>query len=215
MTSNVKLEPMAYVTMLKHLKKNQLDMKANLAPGEKHEEDSSPMLIYGFLLGFVEEDVCTITEYVPIMSVDKEIDFEVLHKMFHIADRVNEDRYDPEYISEQIVGWVHSSEKDSVQYNQLDIKNHIYIQTAYNANAVLLLLPCSGDQYSMEFRSFRDKIYEIDETSPFSEIDWNFKDVDDIDEVFQTVVDIYRWKYRKSPILKEFTEILEENEEDE
>ncbi len=212
MTSSVKLEPIAYITILKHLKKVELDLKASMVENPDEPKDLPPFLIYGFLLGFIEDETCIINEYVPIMNVEKEIDFEMLHKMFHIADKVNEDKFDPDYVSEQIVGWVHSTTKDSVQYTPTDIKNHIYIQTAYNPNAVLLLVPRSGDQFSMEFRSFRDKIFEIDETSPFSEIEWNFKEVEDIDQIFQVVVDIYRYKYKKVPIIKEYSEILEERE---
>jgi len=215
MTSSVKLEPIAYISILKHLKKVELDLKESMKDSPNENNEIPPLLIYGFLLGSIEEETCIVSEYVPVMNFDKEIDFEMLHKMFYLADKVNEDKYDPEYVSEQIVGWVHSSFKDSVQYTQTDIKNHIYIQTAYNPNAVLLLVPRNGDQFSMEFRTFRDKIFEIDETSPFSEIEWNFKEVEDIDQIFQTVVDIYRYKYKKIPLIKEFVEIIEEREGEE
>ena len=215
MTTSVKLEPIAYISILKHLKKVELDLKESMKDIPNETKEIPPFLIYGFLIGTIEDESCIVSEYVPVMNVDKEIDFEMLHKMFYLADKVNEDKYDPEYVSEQIVGWVHSSFKDSVQYTQTDIKNHIYMQTAYNANAVLLLVPRNGDQFSMEFRSFRDKIFEIDETSPFSEIEWNFKDVDDIDQIFQTVVDIYRYKYKKIPFIKEFAELLEKREAEE
>ncbi len=201
MVNNIKLEPVAYLQIFKHVKMNHMQTEKSAQSEDPLEEYP---LMYGLLIGYVEENTVIVTEYVPLFRSPQPVDFEIKHPIFHVVEETNEELYDPNYLSDQVVGWVRSALDEDVICTGLDIKNHLYIQTAYNSQGVCLLLPASGDQYLMEFRTFKDRLCELDESSQLTEIDWDFKNVEDIDRLFELVPQIYAARRGSKPLTEEY-----------
>jgi proteasome lid subunit RPN8/RPN11 len=192
----IKLAPMAYLDIYRHC-----TAKAN-----------NESLIYGILTGYVDDNVPYIKKYIPYSHYESELDFETKHEFFLQADRFNEENYDPEFISDEILGWVRSYPTDDIEPSEIDRKNHVYFQTAYSKNAIAMFMPPNADQYVMQVKNFKDSLPEIDITSPFEDIDWNFDEIDDLDDLFRFVLNLQINRKTNQPLIDEL--IQPETEEE-
>ena len=186
--AEIKLSPLAYIDIFRHCK---------IAASESH-------LIYGLLTGYVEDNIPFVKSYIPLSHTSgKGVDFEMRHEIFQKIEEFNNAHFDPDYISDQIVGWVRSFPSESFNVSNIDKKNQIYLQVSYNANAFALFIPANGDQYGMAVKKFTAPLPEIDDSAPLEEIDWNFGEIEDLDDLFNLVINLQIGKNEKKPLISE------------
>ncbi len=187
----IKINPLAYLKIYKHSKRYARDDR----------------FIYGLLTGYIEEGKVYPQDYLPLShSYQQPIDFELKHEIFHQIESFNQAHYDPEFIYDQIVGWVRTTKPGNTQPNETDKKNQIYIQTAYCDQAIAMFLPPNADQYEMSIKKLKGELPEIDKESRFEEVDWNFGEIEDIDNLFQLVIDLQTGRKKEKPLIQEMFE---------
>ncbi len=187
----VKINPLAYVKVYQHAKVFARDDR----------------FIYGLLTGYVEDEKPYPQDYIPLShSYGEPIDFELKHEIFAQIEAFNKEHYDPQYIYDQIVGWVRSCPLGAIEPSDIDKNNHMYIQTAYCEQAVAIFIPPTADQYEMSLKRLKGVLPEIDKNSIFEEVDWNFGEIEDLDNLFQTIITLQRKRKKKAPLMEEVFE---------
>jgi hypothetical protein len=183
----VKLSPLAYLDIFRHCTAKATDT-AN---------------IFGLLAGTLDEGVLLIKSYIPLSNANNAIDFEKIHQIFQNIDQFNQEHHDSDYVSDEIVGWVRSFSTEDFQITETERKNQVYLQTAYCDKGVALFIPKTGDQYGMQLKFFKDPITEIDLTSQFEDIDWNFGEIEDLDDLFSLIIELNQKRKDKAPLIEE------------
>ncbi len=184
----IKINPLAYLKLLMHAKAFAND----------------ECFIYGLLTGYVEDEKVYPQDYIPLShSYQNPIDFELKHEIFGQIDSFNEENYDPNYIYDQVVGWVRSGAPGNNQILESDRKNQEYIQTAYCEYAIALFGPPTFDQYEMTVKKLKGSLPEIDSNSSFEDVDWNFGEIEDIDNLFELVLNLQKSRNEKAPLIEE------------
>ena len=192
------IDPIAYLKILLHTKRFWNDT----IPEEKRQ------YVYGALVGYVEEGVRYVLDYVPLFHSKNELDFEKKHSFFMKLDKLNKNlasQEEPDYI----VGWIRSSNKDELEISEIDKKNQIYLQTAYQDKGILItvLIPTLEYDYGIEVNGFIDEIYTLDTNSILAGLDWDYDEIADVDELFKMVVDLDSKRGKSTPIIKELGEV--------
>jgi len=192
----IKLSPLAYLDMVRHVVRfNHDDIP------EKERQN-----VYGLLVGFVENGIPHITKYLPMLHSQSTIDFELNHGIFRYADKYNTDHHDPNYISDEILGFVRSYCTENIEISGIDKKNLLYFQTAYNDSALIFALNNAADQYSMQIKHYHGALPELDETLELEDVSWNFNEIDDLEQLFKMVLQIQINREAKAPVIKEANE---------
>jgi hypothetical protein len=184
--SDLKFSPIAYLDIVRHIQRFN------------HEgtPDAEKRLVYGLLIGHVEENAPLITKFIPILHTPSPLDFETNHQFFQIADKYQDD----------VIGWARSYPSDNLTISPIDKKNLLYFQTAYSEASVMLAFDSTGDQYSMLVKHFKGPLPELDESSELEDMAWNFSDIEDLDDIFKVVFNIQQNREEKKPLIKELNE---------
>jgi hypothetical protein len=188
----IKLSPLAYIDIVRH---------AHIRP-ETPDLQKPKYLIYGLLVGSIEEGQAVIKSYIPLFHTEQIVDFEARHSIFHYADRYNSEHYDSEYQTNGIIGFVRSGGAEE-SFTPIDKTNLLYLQTAYSDRAIAVYVPPDGDQYSMKIKHLKGALAELDIDSEMEDVDWNFAEFEDIDDVFKLVLTLMTNRKKKLPITKE------------
>ncbi len=192
MSQEIKFSPIAYIDIVRHIQRFNHEGFA----------ENDRRMIYGLLVGRVEDSTPCITKFIPLLHVASPLDFESNHQIFQIADKYNSDHAD----SDTIMGWVRSYPSENITISSVDKKNLLYFQTAYSDAAVMLAFDNTGDQYAMQVKHFNAPLPEVDESSELEDIAWNFSDVEDLDDILKIIINIQRNRETKGPLIKEFNE---------
>ncbi|MHA1341148.1 MAG: hypothetical protein ACTSRZ_12780 [Promethearchaeota archaeon] len=199
MVTEILLSPVAYLKILMH----------SYRFWNENIKEKKRAYIYGVLIGYVEKDIRYITNYIPLLHSKYDIDLERKHSIFMKIDKINQEmamQQNPDFI----IGWVKSLNKEDVVISPIDKKNQIYLQTAYHKNAItlFLLIPTLEYDWGISFRSFDSLLSEIDESSLMYDLDWNFDEPEDIDDLFGILKHLHLVKEKKIPLIKEYKEVL-------
>lgn len=192
----IKLSPLAYLDIVRHI----------IRFNHENIPEKERQMVYGLLVGFVENGIPHITKYLPLLHSQSALDFEMNHGVFRFADKFNADHHDPKYLSDEILGFVRSFSTENIEIGGIDKKNLLYFQTAYSDSALLFALNSSADQYSMQIKHYHGVLPELDESSELEDVSWNFSDIEDLDELFKMVMQIQINRETKSPLIKEVNE---------
>jgi hypothetical protein len=194
------IDPVAYLKIVMHLKR----FNNETLPEEKRQQ------IYGVLVGYVDEkeNIRHVINYIPLLHSPLELDFEKKHSVFMKIEKINKqllEEQEPDYF----VGWVRSTSKEEIAITDTDKKNQLYLQTAYEKDAVLIIVSIPSLEYDngIEVKGYVDKIFTLDNSSILADLNWDFDDTADIDSLFTLLKDIHKIKGTKLPIIKEFGEI--------
>lgn len=196
--AEVKLNPAAYLKIILHTKRFWNEK----IPDERRN------LIYGVLIGYCEDDVRYILDYIPLFHSPFELDLEKKHSLFMKMDSLNQDLATKE-VHDYIVGWVRSVNTDYPDITVVDKKNQIYLQTAYQEQAVTMfvLIPTLSYDFGISIRGFVDPISTLDNNSLLIDFDWKFDEPIDIDDLFWIVKDLYDTSQTNKPLIKEYKEV--------
>ena len=193
----IKFNPLAYINIVRHA----------LIKPETPDLKHPTYLIYGLLTGSVENDQVLVKSYLPLFHTNNVVNFESRHDIFKYADNYNAEHYDPDYQNDIILGYVRSGPKEGdpeeVNVTNVDKTNLLYFQTAYSENAVVICLPADGDQYNIKVKRFKGQLAEIDLDSELMDVDWNFGEFEDLDELFKIVLDLNLDRVKKKPLISE------------
>jgi hypothetical protein len=198
MSPEIKLAPLAYIDIVRHIQR----FNHENVPVEQQQT------LYGLVAGRVVNGNPTITKYFPLLHINKDsvLDFESHHEFFKFSDKFNADHFNPKFTSDEILGWVRTFPAENFGLGNQDKKNMLYFQTAYNENAIFIALDHTGDQYQMQMKHFKGPLPELDETTEIEDISWNFGEIDDIDDLFSTVLQIQSSRDQKAQLIKEVNE---------
>jgi hypothetical protein len=194
----IKISPLAYIDIVRH---------AFISP-DIQDLKSPAALIYGLLAGSVENGKAIIKSYIPLFHIPQSISFETNHKVFQYADQYNAEHYDPEYQSNGILGYLRSGPAEET-FQPVDKSNLLYFQTGYSDNAVAIYIPPDGDQYSIQIKRLKGPLPELDLDSELEDVDWNFDEFDDIDELFKLVLNLNSKRRNHELIINEIEKTLQ------
>ncbi|MHA1820338.1 MAG: hypothetical protein ACTSU2_08050 [Promethearchaeota archaeon] len=194
--NDVMLDPVCYLKIIMHTKRFWNDK----IPENKRQ------FIYGVAIGYVEEGVRYLVDYIPLFHSKHPLDFEKKHSIFMKLDKINAELANSEE-PDQILALVHSVNEDELNVTEVDKKNQLYLQTAYNANAVSLfvLIPNLAWDFAIETRGYIDLLCTLDMNSIMADLNWDFDEIIDIDDLFDLVRDLTT---KKKPIIKEYGEVI-------
>lgn len=197
--AEVKLDPAAYLKIIMHTKRFWNEK----IPDERRN------LVYGTLIGYVDEGVRYILDYIPLFHSPYELDLEKKHSLFMKMDSLNQDLASQE-VHDHIIGWVRSVNTDYPEITSVDKKNQIYFQTAYHPEAVtaFVLVPTLDYDFGLSIRGFVDPISTLDTNSLLIDFEWEFDEPLDIDDLFWIVKDLYDSSQTNKPLIKEYKEVL-------
>lgn len=197
--NDVLISPIAYLKIVMHTKRFW-------NPTISEEKRS---FIYGVLTGYVENNIRNIIDYIPLMHSKYLIDFEKKHSVFMKINNLNSDLSKLAY-KDYIIGWVRSSDKDDAEITSIDKKNQLYLQTAYCKNAILIQVLNNSLDYDWAISTwgYEGLISTLDQNSLMINLNWEFDELENIDDLFDLLKELNIAYTTKRPIIKEFKEVL-------
>lgn len=199
LNNDVLISPIAYLKIVMHTKRFW-------NPTITEEKRS---YVYGVLIGYVENNIRNVIDYIPLMHSKNEIDFEKKHSVFMKINNLNSD-LSKLVNKDYIIGWVRSSNKDDSEITAIDKKNQLYLQTAYCKHAILIQVLNNSLDYDWAISTwgFDGLISTLDQNSLIVNLNWEFDELENIDDLFDLVKDLNVAYTTKRPIIKEFKEVL-------
>lgn len=162
-------------------------------------------LVYGLLLGYIEDNTRIVRKVIPITHVDKG-DLDMDDNFMKQIGRIN--RMEMENGStNEVIGWYRSSLR-GIKFTARDIKNHINFQDFHPKFISLILDPqiyLDPDQSGFSvFRLKGDKYYNM--MSDYERIKWEIELVNDGFEIISIFKGFIKNYFLGHPLIKELNE---------
>ncbi|MHA1293551.1 MAG: hypothetical protein ACTSQJ_12910 [Promethearchaeota archaeon] len=162
-------------------------------------------IVYGLLLGFIENNTRYIKKIVPILHTNKKtIDMDdKFKKQVGNVNRIEQEKGS----MNEVIGWYKSS-FDGIKFLARDIKNHIWFQE-YSSKFIALIFDPNNynppDSYGFSvFRLKGDKYYNM--MTDYYKIPWEISDIEDIHTIIGDFKKFIKNYFLNIPLIKEINE---------
>ncbi|TXT59813.1 MAG: hypothetical protein BAJALOKI3v1_1010010 [Promethearchaeota archaeon] len=172
-----------------------------------HEALDESVDTMGFCLGSLEQDHYVVKNAIPV-SHGPSLRKNYFSKKSKLVNQI-EEKYQDENL--QLIGWYISHPSEGVEWKEIDIQNHLQIQTERRPNAFCILLDHKlirkEDDFGVKIYTLKD--FEMGEASEIKELAYKVESPNSLD-FFNWVQKFVEDYHKSDPILiKEIEEIVE------